>query len=432
MNARIVRRVLWLLGFACLWLPVFDDPPLRSGAYLQDVTGTSAVVRMITAAPETLTWEVADIQGTVVTRGSTSGRRHEFNCTGLEAGYSYDYLARDAAGARRDGGHFRTPPANDLNAVRFCVLGDSGALPWWVWLQRSSLFWVPADREWLAPHSRVVEMGRRLAAEEPQFLLHLGDIVYPWGFAAHYSAGFFRPFAPVLRNAPCYAVLGNHDILNDHGRQAMANFRALPGQGGTGDGRCFSFAWGGVRVIGLDLNWGAVSDDVTKPPVGDFGPDHPSLVFLRQQLQVCGEPWVVVTSHFPIFSASRQGDHSDLIAYLLPVLRANRVDLYLSGHDHTYQRFGEDGELALVVSGGGGKSLYGVQQRPDAKVVLSQYHYCVVDVKGRELTLRACGLDGDTLDTLTVRLDRDRAEAKAKVLDAVNPARAGRLRALVR
>ena len=33
-----------MLGFGCLWLPVCDDPPLQTSAYLQDVTTDSAVV----------------------------------------------------------------------------------------------------------------------------------------------------------------------------------------------------------------------------------------------------------------------------------------------------------------------------------------------------------------------------------------------------
>lgn len=47
------------------------------------------------------------------------------------------------------------------------------------------------------------------AAQRPQFLYHLGDVVYTHGEAENYYAQFFDPY----RNypGPVFAIAGNHD-----------------------------------------------------------------------------------------------------------------------------------------------------------------------------------------------------------------------------
>jgi hypothetical protein len=107
------------------------------------------------------------------------------------------------------------------------------------------------------------------------------------------------------------------------------------------------------------------------------------------------------------------------------------VSLYLSGHDHCYQRFGGTDDptgdgVPLVVSGGGGKSLYEI--RPDARYVLeSCYHWCSAEVRARVLTVQAHRLDGTLIDSLVLPLPQGPALER---LRAANPARAARIDAL--
>lgn len=421
-NQRLARLGLWSLAFGCLWLPLFDDPPLRTGAYVQDVSTDRAVVALVTAGPRTCTLLLRDAAGreVPVPGPASTGRRHAFELTGLTAGSEYGYEIRDADGALRDRGSFTTAPAEDGAPVRFAVVGDSGGLPPWVWLQRSPLFHLPARWHWLPPAANVSAIGRGIAATRPDFVLHVGDIVYPWGRQGHYSAAFFRPFAEVLRHAPVYPALGNHDVMDDAGRQALANFH-LPRGEVTGGERCYSFARGSVSVIVLDCTL----------PVGDaaVGPGHPVLEHLQHELAARTEPWIVVAAHYPMHSASRQRDRPDLLLHVLPLLEQCGVDLYLCGHDHVYQRFAPtDGGVVQVVSGGGGKSLYDVRPHPRVRVATSRYHWCIVEARGPRLTLRARAPGGDLLDTLELehghgpRLERIRAH---------NPGRAARIDALL-
>ncbi|MCA8977078.1 MAG: metallophosphoesterase, partial [Planctomycetes bacterium] len=238
MPAWLIRRLLWCLGFGCLWLPVLDDPPLRSGVYLQDVGVDHVTVAMITAAPCQLRCTVRDATGRIIAAvdGPPDRRRHALEVGGLEAGTAYDYEVV-ADGVSVGDGRFHTPPADDMAPVKFAVLGDSGKVPWWVWLQTSPIGHWPARWQWLPTASDVTGIGAAIAAYQPDFLLHLGDVIYPWGQHCHYSPGFFRPFGEVLRHAPCYMVLGNHDVMDAGGLQAIENFH-LPKNDVTGDERC--------------------------------------------------------------------------------------------------------------------------------------------------------------------------------------------------
>jgi hypothetical protein len=376
---------------------------------------------MITASPAARSLRVRDAGGAEQRVGAAGApaRRHAFAIQGLRPDSVYEFEVLDAGEAAVDRGSFRTAPADDAVPVRFAVIGDSGGLPWWVWLQRSPLFHVPARLGWLPAAATVATAGRRIAAAQPRFVLHVGDLVYPWGNQQHYAPGFFDPFGDALRHAPFYVALGNHDVLDDEGRQALANFH-LPHGELTGDERCYTFACGAVRVFVVDLNLTRDEDRVVD--------GHPSLEFLKRELPRHGEPWFVVASHFPMRSASRQRDRGDLLLAVLPLLKQHGVDLYLSGHDHTYQRFAEDGGVVMVVSGGGGKSLYELHPHAQVRVAQSQYHWCSVEAKGRELTLRALAFDGALLDT--VELQQPAAGERFERIRAVNAQRASRIAAL--
>jgi len=414
---RWIRRALWLAGFACLWLNVGDDPPLESGGLVLAVTSQSVTVGVIAAGPTAATARLFDAHGAVVAQheAALARRRHEFTFAQLDPGTAYDF-AIELGGGRVERGRARTAPTDDAAPVRFAFLGDSGGQPWWVWLQSAPAMHWPARWGWLADSSAVTQVGSAVAAFAPDFVIHLGDIVYPWGRHAHYRTGYFRPFADVLRRAPVWAVLGNHDVMDAGGLQALQNLRPRSVER-DGDGRNFSRAVGSVRVIGLDC---------TSEMTGDrFQPGHPSHSFLLRELASCSEPWIVVVSHYPIRSGSRSRGRPDLNLHLLPELVRHQVSLYLCGHDHCYQRFAADsGEPHQVISGGGGKSLYDVLPHVRAQVQASVYHWCGAEVRGGRFRVRAYALDGSAIDDFEVQPPT--AEALARVLEK-NPERGRRI-----
>ncbi|MGC6489387.1 MAG: metallophosphoesterase family protein [Planctomycetota bacterium] len=424
-RTRWLRRGLWLAGLGCLCINVVDDPPLHTEPFVQNVTGSAATIAQILAAPAAQTVSVFAADGDVVARRqSEPQRRHEVRVGGLQPSRLYRYTV-EVDGVQEEGS-FRTPPADDRAKVRFAFCGDSGDQPWWVWLQRTPLLHLPARWRWFSTKHAVTEVGAAMAAYGPDFALHLGDVIYPKGLHGHYSSGFFRPFAALLRTAPLYPVLGNHDVMNAAGVQILENFE-LPTNEVTGDERSYSFAWGGVRVVVLDCNTFFTGDH--------YREGHPTHTFLLEELARVSEPWIVVASHFPMRSASRQGDNPELLRSLLPALEESQVSLYLSGHDHCYQRFGPSERLPvpLVVSGGGGKRLYDISENPrarrEAQALEKAHHWCGAEVDGAVMRVTATSIAGDVLDAFELTLP---SGPQLESLRARNPARAARIDALLR
>jgi len=408
---------LWAIALGLWFVPAFPEPPLHTGCYVQSVTTDSAIIARIEPTPVARSLVVRDEAGEQVRELplSVPRRRHRFDVDGLSPFTVYRYEMRDVAGAVIDRGEFRTAPGDAEHRVTFCVVGDSGGLPWWVWLQNNPLFQMVARYDWLPIRASVAGIGAAMARARPDLWLHVGDVVYPRGEHRHYSPGFFRPFAELLRRAPVYFALGNHDLVNDNGRQLLANFY-LPENSVSGDERFYTFGWGAVRFVSLDLNREITDED-------------PAIEFLERKVAGTSEPWRVVFAHYPAYSASRQGDRTDLIQHLLPVLERCQVDLMFVGHDHNYQRFGEPEPVTypvLIVSGGGGKSLYPLKDHPKLTAANHGYHFCKVIVDRDQLTVEATAAEDVVVDRFVLNL-ADRVGGAGAV-----PARDSRRRALLR
>ncbi|KAJ0553494.1 putative Acid phosphatase [Helianthus annuus] len=70
--------------------------------------------------------------------------------------------------------------------------------------------------------------------------------------------------------------------------------------------------------------------------------------------------WKFVIGHHTIFSAGHHGNTQELVDQLLPILKANDVDLYINGHDHCLQHISsKNGQLQFLTSGGGSKAWKG-------------------------------------------------------------------------
>lgn len=390
-----LRAFLGLAGAGALFLPVWPDPPLRADPFVANVQMHSVVLACILGSPARITATVRPVDGSAPPREKKAERprrRHELCFEGLQPDTRYRFEVRDGAGGRLGEGSFRTAPPPGTGRVRFCVVGDSGGQPWWTWLQDTPALWLPARLDWLPVREEVARIGEAMAREAPDLWFHVGDVVYPWGMHRHYRAGFFRPFADLLTRAPCYAVLGNHDVVLDQGRPLLRNL-VLPTNPVSGDERFWSVSFGPIRVVGLDLNHEVTAAD-------------PALRVLERELAGSREPWRVVITHFPYRSSSRQGDRLDLVEHLLPALVRSKVDLVFAGHDHNYQRFGDPravdpaDRMVLVVTGGGGKSLYELKEDPRVQARRKGYHFCRVDVDPRSLRLSAIDPDGRVFDTL--------------------------------
>ncbi len=178
-------------------------------------------------------------------------------------------------------------------------------------------------------------------------VLHLGDIIYPAGNASKDANRLVTQMYKGITDlgVPFYFSLGNHDMLKEKGQDV-------------------------IQTLGMPKQGYYV---VKKSPLVDFFAINTSdfnknqLLWLQTQLASSRAIWKIVYGHHPLYSTGSHGQDGDLVALrkaLEPTLILYKVDAYLAGHDHNYERFalrqtqGSQGLPYLhVVSGGGGAYL---------------------------------------------------------------------------
>ncbi|KAL3637518.1 Purple acid phosphatase 17 [Castilleja foliolosa] len=81
---------------------------------------------------------------------------------------------------------------------------------------------------------------------------------------------------------------------------------------------------------------------------------------LESALKESSATWKIVVGHHAIRSVSHHGDTQELVHQLLPILRANKVDLYMNGHDHCLQQISDNiSPIQFLTSGAGSKAWRG-------------------------------------------------------------------------
>jgi hypothetical protein len=213
---------------------------------------------------------------------------------------------------------------------------------------------------------------------KPQFLFHLGDVVYSFGEPQYYYDQFYEPY----RNypAPIIALAGNHDGMVAPGTNATTlaafldnfcsqHFDVAPEAGGLSrttqiqPGVFYTFEVPPfLRILALYSNTledpGVISND-------EIGTSQ--LAYLEAALnRVKAEKFngaLIIAHHHPIYTAgSLHGWSEDMLAQIDDKCSKTGVwpHAVLSGHAHNYQRFTRvrDGnQIPYIVSGNGGHGL---------------------------------------------------------------------------
>jgi len=249
------------------------------------------------------------------------------------------------------------PVANPDRVDRFVVLGDSGTG------RRAQ---------------RALE--RRIAGEEMDAILFLGDIAYRSGSHAQLQSRFFAIYAGIFQRVPVYAAVGNHDIRTDDGRPFEDVFW-LPG-----NERWYSFDLGDVHFVVLDTT--------------RIGPEQAA--WLDLDLARSGRRFTVVLAHHPPFTSARRGPSRSFQTQFVPILERHAVDLVLTGHEHHYERTKPINGIVYVVSGGGGARLTSPGRQPHTARAVAKHHFLILEAHRRELRVRAVDIDGKTIDEFDV------------------------------
>ncbi|MEM1141297.1 MAG: fibronectin type III domain-containing protein [Pseudomonadota bacterium] len=169
--------------------------------------------------------------------------------------------------------------------------------------------------------------------------------------------------------------------------------------------------------------------------------------WLRKTLENNPNRWTVLTFHHPVFSPTLDRDNAELRAAWKPLIDEFRVDLVLTGHDHTYARTGirdaesmSSAEAATNIPSGyqqaydpeigtvyvvsvSGPKMYPVGKTNFARRVAENTQlYQVIDIADGALEYRAYTPKGELYDAFTLE---KREGAANRLLEALPPERRG-------
>lgn len=388
--AQVLVRVAPAGGQSLTSAPaVVDNVPLNAAVrlnrqpYLQRTRQTSTVIAWRTEAEtDTLIeWGETPLLGDVAGNPGASDKAHDVELTGLRAGTRYYYRVTSGGQPVTARGSFNTAPAANVSDFTFLAFGDSGA----------------ASPEQLA-------LGQLMSAEQADFAIHTGDVIYPYGGLGNavneYNARFFLQYGDFLGRLPIFPVIGNHDLIALLG-QPFKDVFFLPDNGSSiASELYFSFEWGDAKFIALETT------GLFLVPVGDHAR------WLHDQIQNNTRKWLIVYMHVPLYSCGSHGNNAILKQVLGPLFENGGVDLVIAGHDHNYERtrpikdFNRDPAypgLVHVVTGGGGAGLRGISPNSRTAVAQRANHYMRFSVRGDTLTGEAVGVNGQVIDTFTVQ-----------------------------
>jgi hypothetical protein len=343
-------------------LPGGDE--LNASPYLLQVESDTAQIRLRgTVARDATITLTAEGQEPIV-QTVDSAKIQTFDLTDLIPGTDYSYTVERADSTWE--GAFRTPSGPD-DTVHFDVLGSSGV-----------------SNE--AQHAIAAEM----LANDPDFVLHTGDVVFPRGALCHYGLRYFGPYEDLLPNAAVAPAVGEIDLKASNGSAFRETF-ALESDTGESNSLYRSFDYGPVHAIVLDSQLYERNDQ--------SGIDEQRAWLVEDLTESSNAPWTVVVVHQPPYSSTSGAASDEIREDLGPLFAEKGVDLVLSGHARNYERFQPDGGVIYVVTGGGGADTQGFEANRTSVAAADVHHFLSVDASPDTLTARVVDVNGATIDT---------------------------------
>jgi hypothetical protein len=237
----------------------------------------------------------------------------------------------------------------------------------------------------------------RMLDSPADFVIHVGDMVYPEGEPENFNPRFFQPYREMMRRMVFWPCLGNHDVVTNFGQPWRDAFYT-PANNASGTENYYSFDYGNAHVAVLDTN-------------ASTAPGTPQYSFVNADLTATQALWKIVAFHYPMYSSGRRGSFTGIRDELEPLFDAHAVDLVFAGHDHVYERtkpmrggqiVTPDRGRVYFVTGGGGAGLVPVGISRFTAYSESAYHFLRVTIDGPSLHGEMIRDDGAVRDTFSI------------------------------
>jgi calcineurin-like phosphoesterase family protein len=215
------------------------------------------------------------------------------------------------------------------------------------------------------------------------FVIAVGDNIYPDGGGRHFMKKFERPYAGLIREGvKFHAVLGNHDVRDGRGDQCRYPLFNMDGQCHytvkKGDGLAEFFMIDSTAFDMTQAGW------------------------LEGVLKESEAKWKIAVFHHPIYSSGGEhGSDLSLRSRIEPLLTRYGVNVVLSGHDHTYERVKPQQGVQYFVTGAGGKVRPGdVNLRSPFREMSydKENHYLQMVIEDQQINFQTITRSGAVID----------------------------------
>lgn len=311
--------------------------------------------------------------------------QHSHVFTDLIPGKQYLYRV-GSAGYWSEWFEFRQP-SNDDGAFSFVYFGDPQT---------------DIKSQW----SRVVRKAYK-TVPECSFMLYGGDIINRAGRDTEWH-GWFDAGSFIFASVPQVLTPGNHDY-NDLQIDPHWIYQFTQPDNGPREvkGTCFFIDYKNLKIISIDSAVESELDDENGAALKS------QKLWLDSILTLNTKEWVIVTTHLPFYSPKESRDNPQLRKHFQPILEKHKVDLVLTGHDHSYARGTASDNNAVkpsviyVVSVSGPK-LYEPGDKKWMKVKGGNMQlFQEITIKSNYLNFKAYTAEGVIFDQFSIKKDKN-------------------------
>ncbi len=229
----------------------------------------------------------------------------------------------------------------------------------------------------------------------PNLVINVGDICERGRFAHLWDREYFKPNADVARFAPCYVSIGNHEDNSPWFHYGLPYPGTDPKRG-----HYFSFNYGCVAYLAIDNYRSMIPGS----------PQYDWVVKTMESDAFRQARWRIVFCHEPAYSVGWQSwteaGHPEVRNFILPLMEKHKVDIFLNGHTHAYERGVLNGIHHIMIGGGGcGGEDFG-RNWPHVQVFKLILQYAVLRVTPQQLVVEVYDYSDKLVDKITIAPNR--------------------------
>jgi predicted phosphodiesterase len=245
---------------------------------------------------------------------------------------------------------------------------------------------------------------------DPALIVANGDLIAKGGDFDHWQTQFFDAAKDMIDHIPFIAAVGDHESDEVDGDEAILFTHYLfPEKDHLK--LWYSYDVGDAHFIFLDWRY-PFSEEM--------------IMWFKEDVKKSDKPWKFVIMHRPTYNL---GGHR--VAWgkdVWPELfRENKIDIVFAGHSHLYERFyplrpmskPDAWPVTYITTGGAGASLYEAIENPSIAYTRSINHFLKVDIHKNNISLKAIGIDGEVLDSIS--WEKKKGNLNAEYLKLVKP-----------